>query len=166
MNLCVLYLQKAVSPVSLQPYPGAACKGIRAATMCLSIGALEQLLEDHPFSMLPQCVLTERPDRAASFLAGGAGGHPHGWRAPGPGDAGELPARSSTPRRTRPCAGPTALSSAGDPPVRGALLTLLLPGLFVALVLFHPAALPVALLDLHPGKPGRRSPIDSRWKPS
>ena len=41
-------------------------KGIRCDHV-LSIGALEQLLEDHPFSMLPQCVLTERPDRAASF---------------------------------------------------------------------------------------------------
>ena len=37
----------------------------------LSIGALEQLLEDHPFSLLPQCVMTERPDRAASMLLEG-----------------------------------------------------------------------------------------------
>ena len=27
----------------------------------LSIGALEQLLEDNPYALLPQCCLTERP---------------------------------------------------------------------------------------------------------
>ena len=60
---------KAVSPVSLQRIR-ERLKGIRCDHV-LSIGALEQLLEDHPFSMLPQCVLTERPDRAASFLLEG-----------------------------------------------------------------------------------------------
>ncbi|MBR5231046.1 MAG: spore germination protein [Clostridia bacterium] len=36
-----------------------------------SIGMLEQLLEDDPFSLLPQVIATERPDRAASFLLSG-----------------------------------------------------------------------------------------------
>ena len=33
-----------------------------------SIGVLEQLLEDDPFSLLPQIAATERPDRAVGFL--------------------------------------------------------------------------------------------------
>ncbi len=37
----------------------------------LTTGEVEQLIEEHPFSLLPQCVRTERPDRAASFLAEG-----------------------------------------------------------------------------------------------
>ncbi|MFR5796508.1 MAG: spore germination protein, partial [Christensenellales bacterium] len=31
----------------------------------------EQIIEDHPMALIPQCVSTERPDRAASFLAEG-----------------------------------------------------------------------------------------------
>ncbi len=34
-------------------------------------GALEQLIEDHPFALMPQICSTERPDRAASFLLEG-----------------------------------------------------------------------------------------------
>lgn len=36
-----------------------------------SAGMLEQLLEDRPYSLLPQMVMTERPDRGASFLLEG-----------------------------------------------------------------------------------------------
>lgn len=142
MNLCVLYLQKAVSPVSLQRIR-ERLKGIRCDHV-LSIGALEQLLEDHPFSMLPQCVLTERPDRAASFLLEGQvvilmDGAPQ---------ALVMPVSFLHQFHTSE---DTALRWPYGTFLRvirlcGAALTLLLPGLFVALVLFHPAALPVALL--------------------
>ena len=37
----------------------------------LTTGEVEQLIEEHPYALLPQCVRTERPDRAASFLAEG-----------------------------------------------------------------------------------------------
>lgn len=37
----------------------------------LTTGEVEQLIEEHPFALIPQCVRTERPDRAASFLAEG-----------------------------------------------------------------------------------------------
>lgn len=37
----------------------------------LSAGELEQLIEDSPFSLLPQVIQTERPDRAASFIISG-----------------------------------------------------------------------------------------------
>ena len=34
-------------------------------------GELEQLIEDHPYALMPQMLSTERPDRAASFLLDG-----------------------------------------------------------------------------------------------
>jgi spore germination protein KA len=34
-------------------------------------GVLDQLIEDHPFSLFPQIISTERPDRTASFLMDG-----------------------------------------------------------------------------------------------
>ena len=37
----------------------------------LTTGETEQLIEENPYALLPQCVRTERPDRAASFLAEG-----------------------------------------------------------------------------------------------
>ena len=37
----------------------------------LETGEIEQLIEEHPMALIPQCVRTERPDRAASFLAEG-----------------------------------------------------------------------------------------------
>ena len=37
----------------------------------MTTGEIEQVIEDHPFALIPQCVRTERPDRAASFLAEG-----------------------------------------------------------------------------------------------
>ena len=37
----------------------------------LTSGEIEQLIEGHPLALIPQCVRTERPDRAASFLAEG-----------------------------------------------------------------------------------------------
>jgi len=37
----------------------------------LTSGEVEQLIEEHPLALIPQCVRTERPDRAASFLAEG-----------------------------------------------------------------------------------------------
>lgn len=37
----------------------------------MTAGDLEQLIEDRPYSLIPQLVHTERPDRAASFLISG-----------------------------------------------------------------------------------------------
>ena len=45
----------------------AACQ----SDFALSAGEIEQIIEDHPMALIPQCVATERPDRAASFLAEG-----------------------------------------------------------------------------------------------
>ena len=45
----------------------AACQ----SDFALTSGEIEQLIEGHPLSLIPQCVRTERPDRAASFLSEG-----------------------------------------------------------------------------------------------
>lgn len=45
-------------------------KGIKVEKL-LSIGQLQQLIEDRPNHILPQVIQTERPDRAASFLTDG-----------------------------------------------------------------------------------------------
>lgn len=41
------------------------------AKSVLGIGALQQLIEDHPFAVLPQMLQTERPDRTAAGLQSG-----------------------------------------------------------------------------------------------
>ena len=110
----------------------------------LSIGALAQLMEDRPYALLPQCCLTERPDRAVSFLLEGQivlvmDGSPQILAVPvsifhllhTPDDASMRWQYGTLARVIR---------------LLGALCTLLLPGLFVALTLYHPEALPVAML--------------------
>lgn len=42
-----------------------------AADFVPGTGQLEQLIEDHPFALLPQTINTERPDRVGSFLLDG-----------------------------------------------------------------------------------------------
>lgn len=113
--------------------------------------------------MLPQCVLTERPDRAASFLLEGQvvilmDGAPQ---------ALVMPVSFLHQFHTSE---DTALRWPYGTFLRvirlcGAALTLLLPGLFVALVLFHPAALPWRCL---PPSWKARPPFPCRfpWKPS
>ena len=41
------------------------------AKSVLGIGALQQLIEDHPFAVMPQMLQTERPDRTAAGLQSG-----------------------------------------------------------------------------------------------
>ena len=107
-------------------------------------GALEQLLEDHPFSLLPQCVMTERPDRAASMLLEGQivlllDGSPQVLVLPAsllhllhtPDDTSSRWLYGTFMRLIR---------------LLGLLCALMLPALFVAFVTFHPQALPAALL--------------------
>jgi len=141
-NLCVMYLKNAVDEHLLQRIKNRL-KGIRVDQV-LSIGALEQLVEDSPFALLPQCCLTERPDRAASFLLEGQivivmDGAPQVLAVPvsflhlfhTPDDTSMRWQYGTFLRLIR---------------LVGALCTLLLPGLFVAAVTFHPEALPVTLL--------------------
>lgn len=110
----------------------------------LSIGALEQLIEDTPYSLLPQCCLTERPDRAVSFLLEGQvvlvlDGSPQIMAVP-IGFLHLLHAPDDTSMRWQTGSFLRLIR------YLGVLCTLLLPGLFVAAVTFHPEALPVTLL--------------------
>ncbi len=141
-NLCVMYLYGAVDDDSLRRIKNRL-RGIRTDHV-LSIGALEQLLEDRPFSLLPQCCLTERPDRAASFLLEGQ----------------IVLVLDGAPQvLAMPISYLHLLHTPDDTAMRwqygafirlirwmGALCTLLLPALFVAMVTYHPEALPVTLL--------------------
>ena len=141
-NLCVMYLKNAVDGDSLRRVKNRLA-GLRVDHV-LSIGALEQLLEDRPYALLPQCCLTERPDRAASFLLEGQvvlllDGSPQALAVPisflhllhTPDDTSLRWQYGTFLRLIR---------------LLGAVCTLLLPGLFVAAVTFHPEALPVTLL--------------------
>lgn len=142
VSLCVLFLQNAVDEGNLSRLK-ARLDALHVDHV-LSIGALEQLLEDHPFSLLPQSILTERPDRAASMLLEGQivlllDGSPQALVLPAsllhllhtPDDTSSRWMYGTFMRLIR---------------LLGLLCALLLPALFVAFVTFHPQALPSALL--------------------
>ncbi len=141
-GLCVMYLHGVADESSLARVK-ARLDGVRADHI-LSIGALQQLIEDRPFALLPQCILTERPDRAASMLLEGQ----IVLLLDGSSQALVLPASIwhllHTPDDT------SARFQYGTfmrlIRLTGLLCALLLPGLFVAFVTFHPEALPVTLL--------------------
>ena len=141
-GLCLMYL-KGVADESSVARMKNRLADIRADHV-LSIGALQQLLEDRPYSLIPQCVLTERPDRAASMLLEGQ----IVLLLDGSGQALVMPASIwhmlHTPDDT------SARFQYGSfmrlIRLLGLLCALLLPGLFVAFVTYHPEALPVTLL--------------------
>ena len=142
VGLCVMYLHGVADEASLARVK-ARLDGVRTDHV-LSIGALQQLMEDRPYALLPQCILTERPDRAASMLLEGQ----IVLFLDGSSQALVLPASIwhliHTPDDT------SARFQYGTfmrlIRLLGLLCALLLPGLFVAFVTFHPEALPVTLL--------------------
>lgn len=110
----------------------------------LSCGDIEQVIESHPLSLIPQCVRTERPDRAASFLAEGqvvilTDGSPEVLGAPAtiyhqlhtPDDASMRWQYGTFLRIVR---------------LLGVLVHLFLPGLYLAILRFHPELLSAMLL--------------------
>ena len=110
----------------------------------LAAGILEQLIEDDPYAPLPQVVLTERPDRATSFLLEGQAvllldGSPRAIALPmglwhlfhAPDDSYMRWQYGSFMRVLR---------------ILGSLFSLFLPGVFVSLVTYHPMSLPMTLL--------------------
>ncbi len=141
-SLCIMYLKNAVDEDQLQRLKNRL--NSLHVDHVLSIGALEQLLEDRPYALLPQCCLTERPDRAASFMMEGQivlvlDGSPQILCMPvsilhlihTPDDSSMRWQYGTFMRLIR---------------LLGAAATLLLPALFVAAVTFHPELLPVTLL--------------------
>ncbi len=141
-GLCVMYLHGVAEESTLQRIRNRL-DGLDVDHV-LSIGALQQLIEDRPFALLPQCVLTERPDRAASMLLEGQ----IVLLLDGSSQAMVLPASLlhllHTPDDT------SARWQYGSflriIRLMGLLCAWLLPGLFVAVVTFHPEVLPVTLL--------------------
>ena len=110
----------------------------------LTTGEVEQLIEEHPLSLLPQCVRTERPDRAASFLAEGqvvvlTDGSPAALGAPAtiyhqlhtPDDASMRWQYGTFLRMVRAI---------------GVLIHVFLPGLYLAVLRFHQELLSPMLL--------------------
>lgn len=110
----------------------------------LTTGEIEQLIESHPLSLIPSCVRTERPDRAASFLAEGqivilTDGSPSALGAPAtiyhqlhtPDDASMRWQYGTFQRIVR---------------TLGMLIHVLLPGFFLAVLRFHPQLLSPMLL--------------------
>ena len=141
-GMCILYLRGVADETTLSRVK-ARLDGIRADHV-LSVGALQQLMEDRPYALLPQCILTERPDRAASMLLEGQI---------------VLLLDGSSQALVLPVSIWHLLHTPDDTSARfqygtfmrlirllGLLCALLLPGLFVAFVTFHPEALPVTLL--------------------
>ena len=109
-----------------------------------SSGTREQLIEDNPYAPLPQMVGTERPDRAVSFLMEGQAvllldGSPRALALPvslwhlfhAPDDSYMRWQYGTFMRLLR---------------LFGALVTLLLPAVFVSLVVYHPITIPMTLL--------------------
>ena len=109
-----------------------------------SLGMLEQLIEDDPWALLPQAAMTERPDRAVSFLQEGQTlivmenapavlavpvGLIHLYHAP---DDSALRWQYGTFLRLLRLA--------------GMLIALLLPAVFIALTVFHPEGMSLSLL--------------------
>lgn len=107
-------------------------------------GGLDQLIEDHPFSLFPQILSTERPDKTASFLIDGkvaiiCDGSPYASIAP------------ITFFRFFHTSEDTTLRWQFGTFLRlirmvAAFLATFLPGLFVALTLYHQEMIPTELL--------------------
>ncbi|MBP3655990.1 MAG: spore germination protein [Clostridia bacterium] len=122
----------------------------------LTTGDVERLIERHPLSLIPECVRTERPDRAASFLAEGqivvlTDGSPDVIGAPAtvyhllhtPDDATLRWQYGTFLRLIR---------------LIGVLIHLLLPGVFLSILRFHPQLLsPMLLTSVY--ETGSRVPI-------
>ena len=69
INCAILYLKGIANPRLIKEIKRRISK--IDIDYLLGDGMLEQLIEDNPFMLFPQCINTERPDRAASFIAEG-----------------------------------------------------------------------------------------------
>ena len=109
-----------------------------------SMGMLEQLLEDNPYSLIPQMITTERPDRAASFLLSGQ-------ILIGMENAPQLMAMPMSLTQLFHAPDDSALRFQYGSFLRllrlvGVITSLLVPALFVALASYHTAGMPLPLL--------------------
>lgn len=113
--------------------------------MVVSTGVIEQLIEDNSWSPLPQTLSTERPDRTASYIMKGgiaiiSEGSPFALIMPI-----TISTLMSTPEdiyMRQPLGSVMRLVR-----YAGAILSLLLPGYFVALALYHQGLLSTEVLS-------------------
>ena len=142
VRLCLLYLRAAARPETV----GEVRRRLRVCRVdyVSSLGMLEQLIEDHPLSLLPQAASVERPDRAVSFLNEGQ----------------VVIAMENAPQVLALPAGFLHLFHAPDDTalrwqygtflrllrLTGMGLALLLPAVFLSLTVFHPEGLSLSLL--------------------
>ncbi|MEW5866961.1 MAG: spore germination protein, partial [Bacillota bacterium] len=142
VDCAVLYLEGIANP-KLVAEVKRRINGIRTDHV-QDTGALEQFIEDRPFVLIPQVQSTERPDRMAAFLAEGhvgilLDGSPFGLVAP--------------------TTFWSLLHAAEDHFLRwpfgtflrlvrllGLAVSVLLPGVYIALTNFHPEMIPTDLL--------------------
>lgn len=141
-NVALMYMDGIARKATVDRFrERVSSLGIDAIT---DIGQIEQLIEDSPSSLVPQQLLTERPDRTASCLLDGqvallCDGSPSALVAPvtlfhlmhASDDTNMRWEYGTFIRLVR---------------VLGMLLSMLLPGLYLALVLFHPEIIPLGLL--------------------
>ena len=114
------------------------------APRCPGSGYLQQLIEDHPFSMFPQMLQTERPDRTASCLSDGqvaliVDGSPYALIAP-VSLFHLLHASDDTFMRWQYGMFLRVVRAIG------ALISLYLPALYVAITTYHAHMIPLNLL--------------------
>ncbi|MBR3905685.1 MAG: spore germination protein [Clostridia bacterium] len=141
-RITLMYLNHAVQQESVEEIKRriAGCR----VDHVLSLGMLEQLLEDNPSSLFPQCITTERPDRAVSFLTEGQ----------------VLILMENAPAvLAMPCSLLHLYHAPDDTALRwqygtflrllrmaGMLIALFLPAVYVALTVFHPEGMSLSLL--------------------
>ena len=133
----LMYLRGTVDPELVNRVRGRleSCQ----YDFALTTGEVEQIIEDHPMSLVPQSVRTERPDRAASFLAEGqvvvlTDGSPAALGSPAtiwhqlhtPDDSSMRWQYGTFQRLIR---------------LLGVLIHLFLPGVYLAILRFHPEML-------------------------
>ncbi len=138
----IMYLKGVVNERVLETVKSR----IRALNIpqCPGTGYLQQLIEDHPYSLLPQMLETERPDRAASCLSDGqvvvvVDGSPYVLAAP-VSLWHLIHASDDTFMRWQYGTFVRLIR------MLGMALSLLVPGVYVALTLFHQHMIPMELL--------------------
>jgi spore germination protein KA len=138
----ILYLDGVVNPKLLQEV-NRRLHSVEADNIS-SDGMLEQLIEDKPFTFFPQVLSTERPDRAASFILNGqvvvvSEGSPFILAVP----VTFFHMFQTSEDANMKWQFSTALRGIR---ILGILFSALLPGVYLALTLFHREMIPTELL--------------------
>ena len=142
-NCAIIYLEGIANPEVVEEVKKRINK--ISTDFVMGDGMIEQFIEDNPFMLFPQILTTERPDRAASFIMEGQ----------------VVIIGDGTPfALTVPVTFFRLLQTSEDTFARwpygtflrlirmfGLFCATLLPGLYTAIALFHPEAIPTELLS-------------------